>query len=493
MTFGLMILGICMASIHLGPAWLYRGELTRHETSYGLEKLGLWLEHIPGLFLSSRLLPGEISMTSAYVTLPIFFLLFFIPYKQLKKRLIYIIILCLSLAMVAGEKSMIWLLISKLFPTLSLSRFPSSDYRVFVAIMMIILSISGLKNILDKGVIHHFYQRILIACALIVLGLYWGIYSVSVVPLIDSPIKQELVARSQAPIVCIVTILLIVFLFKIQSSKLRSHQKKILLLTIALLTIIDGARVTLDMLPMWFVENSAVKYVGEFPLVNNNKIVTYDIFKNLPLNRPKRETTDNYLDFAWKGYLNGTFMMQDYGGTVLQNRQIIEENEVYKNYMLMAWKPVFLEPALELSKEKLFNLTDTLKDTFSQDSLIKSNKVVQQIYGINNITYQVRIDKETVMVENETYFPGWSAILIPADNSKKILLKSIPINRVFRGWLLPPGNYEMKASFEMPYWSLLRNFSVFCFLIWSILIFKYSQPSIEHFFSKLKTSQQKLS
>ncbi|NJL61982.1 MAG: hypothetical protein HC903_09275 [Methylacidiphilales bacterium] len=86
MTFGLMILGICMASIHLGPAWLYRGELTRHETSYGLEKLGLWLEHIPGLFLSSRLLPGEISMTSAYVTLPIFFLLFFIPYKQLKKK-----------------------------------------------------------------------------------------------------------------------------------------------------------------------------------------------------------------------------------------------------------------------------------------------------------------------------------------------------------------------------------------------------------------------
>lgn len=463
--FALIILGICMASVHLGPAWLYGKELTRYETSYALEKMGLWLEHIPGLFLSSRKLPGEISMTSTYITLPIFFFLFFISNQEMRKKLIYIIILCLSLTMVAGEKSVIWLFISKLFPPLGLSRFPSSDYRVFIAIMTITLSIYGLKNILNPAKVNYLYKRVFIACMITLSGLYFGIHVVNIVPLIDSPIKQEFIEKIQEPIAYIIIILLVIVLSVAQSQKNRLRRQKIIII-IALLTIIDGVRVTSDMLPMWFVENAEVKYVGAFSLMDNNNVLPKKIFKNLPVSRPVRQTTDHYLHFSWKGYLNGSFMMQDYGGTVLKNRKIIEENEVYKNYMMMSWKPIFLEPALTQHKEKLIDVTDeNIRNIIKQDSWIPGKKVIQKSYGVNNITYQVSMERESVMMENETYFPGWSAILTAADN-KKILLKSIPINKAFRGWLLPPGNYEMKASFEMPYWEEFRNFSIFCFLIW---------------------------
>ncbi|MBF2066596.1 MAG: hypothetical protein IGS39_19570 [Calothrix sp. C42_A2020_038] len=495
-TFGLVLLGISMASVHLAPAWLYKAELTRNETAASLEKMGLWFEHLPGLFLSSRTLPGEISMTSTYITLPIFFLLFFLPHQKYRKSFIhiYIIILCLSLAMVAGDKSIVWLMFSRLFPPLGLSRFPSSDYRVFIAITIIILSISSLKTILEqieqKGNIRNYWKYTSFACLCIILGIQFGIYTKRVLPPIDSPIQQETIAQLQAPIACIITLGMITVLYRTQSSRawFGQKQRQILIFIIILMIVGDGARVISDMLPMWFIQNSEAKYAGAMSLVNNGKLVTYSIFENLPTSRPPRKITDHYLNFSWQGYLNGTFMMQDYGGTVLKRRQTIEENQIYNEYMSKAWQPILLEKIVSPQKADSINIKDDILINIlkTKTEINKNNNIVQTKYGINNIEYKIKLNREMIMLENEIYFPGWSSILIKAGETtdRGIEIKATPINGVFRGWILPSGTYTMKANYTMPYWKEFRNISIFGFMVWIVLFVKlsyiYSNKHVEN-------------
>jgi uncharacterized membrane protein YfhO len=73
-----------------------------------------------------------------------------------------------------------------------------------------------------------------------------------------------------------------------------------------------------------------------------------------------------------------------------------------------------------------------------------------------------------LMVENEIYFPGWNAILI--SNDEKLKIKAISVNDVFRGWLLPPGNYKMEAWFEFPNIQVFNIISLVSLIIWLILL-----------------------
>ena len=57
---GLSLLGCGMAILQLGPVWLFREQFVRAETLVAVPRVGLWLEHLPGLFLSNKTLPGEI-------------------------------------------------------------------------------------------------------------------------------------------------------------------------------------------------------------------------------------------------------------------------------------------------------------------------------------------------------------------------------------------------------------------------------------------------
>ena len=67
---GLSVLGCSMASVHLGPLVLFREQFVRGEPLLTAPRIGLWFEHLPGLFLSNASLPGEISMTSTTCRCP---------------------------------------------------------------------------------------------------------------------------------------------------------------------------------------------------------------------------------------------------------------------------------------------------------------------------------------------------------------------------------------------------------------------------------------
>jgi hypothetical protein len=175
-TAGLMILGISMALVHLGPIWQERNELTRfnpqiHKDVWPWE--GLWIKDIPALFMSNQPIGGDWSMTSTFITLPMLIFASFIPIATIKKYWAFVVVLILSVLMVAGPNSAFWQTITSAVQALKLSKFPPSDYRVFIAIPIIILGIAGLKAIVERRISwKEFTARAAFVCTWFSLGVF---------------------------------------------------------------------------------------------------------------------------------------------------------------------------------------------------------------------------------------------------------------------------------------------------------------------------------
>jgi len=237
----------------------------------------------------------------------------------------------------------------------------------------------------------------------------------------------------------------------------------------------DGFRFISDM-DQWRIETFDERYVAyNIPLQKDGKLTTYSIFENLPNERPERkifgtadENTNACCSFKWKGVLTGDFMLGDSGNTVLQSRVKVVKSNIYTEFMLMKWTPLLLDPNIDSNQSKIY----LLKQKFSKfDKITEQTSVIQTHYGINDITYQVSLDEPKLMIENEIYFPGWTATLIYPD--KQLELEAKVVNDVFRAWLLPEGDYEMIANFEFPNFVNYQIISLSALMVWigTVIVF----------------------
>jgi len=498
-TFGLMVLGISMSVIHLGPPLQGRNELTRFTNYVSQVHVGLGKEDIPASYMSSRPIPGEPSMTSTFVTLPMLIFASFIPVSAIKKQWVFVVILILSILMVGGPYSPFWRAISSVVPSLDLSRFPSSDYRVFVAIPLIILGTAGLRAIIECKLS---WKELIFRAAFVSTWFLLGIYSLYSNPytytlyanvrthsnffVINS--SQVFVNFEVTAAVFILSAALLFITYYVKTNKMlqrfSSFNKPIVLSSSAFIIIIllissDGFRVISDM-QTWKEKPVDALYVNnKVPLEKNGKLITFSIFENIPNERPARESSDPHKDpnnqhFTWNGYLQGKYMMQDKTNTILQARAIVESNNIFKQYMLMKWTPILVEPFaksnnspinISLPMSTFSNITEL--HHASQDST-RVNQVLQTKYGINDISYNVTLKEPRLMVENEIFFPGWQADLI--FQHKEMNLQASVVNDVFRAWLLPAGDYIMIAHFHYPNLIIYQGITIVSFGIWIFII-----------------------
>jgi hypothetical protein len=480
---GLMVLGISISVIHLGPFWQERNEVTRFRDYASLEHMGLWVQHIPALFMSNQPIGGEFPMTSTFVTLPMLVFASFISISAIKKYWVFVAVLVLSVLMVAGPYSPFWQAITSVMPALKLSRFPTSDYRVFVAIPVMILGIAGLKAIIERRLSwKEFTARaafVIIWFSLGVISLYSGL---------NNDNRQTFVNLVLIPAAFILFVTFSILLYYVLKNKspdkMWSVEKqpavlsKVALLLIVILISSDGFRVIYDMIS--WRENPADRYYHWYniPLEKKGKLITFSIFESMPNQRPPRETVGGGLlnpEFypSWKGYLQGSYMIEDYESMVLNARQIVESNDLFRKYMLMKWTPLLLEPSL-IAKTNSTSISLPVS-TFSETHLLQANsnsssQVIQTHYGINDIMYKVALKEPKLMVENEMYFPGWQADLMLSNKGIKIY--PVEINGVFRAWLLPSGNYTMIAHFHFPNLVVYQSITIISFAIWILITTK---------------------
>ena len=162
-------------------------------------------------------------------------------------------------------------------------------------------------------------------------------------------------------------------------------------------------------------------------------------------------------------------MMQDSGlHNTLKSRTTVESNKIYVNYMLMKWTPIILDHPFNIENNKIV-LNDEI---FSKIDSDPKTLVTQTYYGINDINYKVSLDEPKLMVENEIYFQGWTATLYFLDHEEQ--LQAIEVNDAFRGWILPAGEYEMKASFEFPNHTSYQIISFSALIVWVIVLVVYA-------------------
>ena len=451
------ILGVGMSFYHLGPGWLYRNYMIRSDIIVSYFSMGL--EYLPGLFLNNNVFSTEISMTSTFITMPMLFLIAYLPGKAIKQWWPMMVLGIFSLLMIAGPDSMVWFVLTKFIPPLRLSRFPSSDYRVFIAIPIIIFAIFGAKALIERKINR---KSFIIRTFLIALMITQGIYY-SYLPMHETmgwlktgPFVQATAALG------LTSLILIIYFFIPHRSYVHLYVGVVMIIA---LMAIDAVRVLPNMITWQVPDFSSFYSINNWPLQENDELITYQLLGKSPQQRPARIKKVN-TDYGWEGYITGRYLYNDLVPFVLKSPYIVEASPVYRDYMEKAWTPLLFDSEFVLGNNLSIPDTDFSNKLNEVSNEPDDNFVKQTRYGINEIFYEVTLDKPQIFIENEIFFPGWKAYLDYGDVITEI--KAFSTNEVFRTWALPPGKYHMLATFEFPYTPIYNGISFGAFIIWTL-------------------------
>ncbi len=462
--FSLTFLGVAMALFHLGPAFFERAYLYRYTNSISPDIImGLSIQEFPSLFLTNSAVEGEISMTSMFITLPVLILACFISWKYVKRSIAVIAVGLFGVLMAGGPNSILWILLTKVFTPLSYSRFPISDYRIFFAIALIVLALGGLKSILERQLK---IASTLLRTGVIIIGYLAGIIAcLSFVPPSFQGFSGPLDIKEavQSAIIFILTIGAIWVYFRVNHIS-----PKALIILMGIFVIINGMQV-LPTIEGWKepnISNYDKLAFGYSFYDQSGNFKPYLISEQMSSKRPARISDQRWGPLVLS-YVSGEFEIFGLPSNVflLSNSNLIFDNQLDFAYMSLPWTPLLLP--LDLSYgENAISLPDNMIQTAINNPAPPS-AIVQDSYGINTIEYDINLKSPQLLIENEIYFPGWQADLI--DNQGQKVIQSVPVNRIFRGWILPAGQYQMIANFSFPFQNLYISISALAIFFWFIV------------------------
>lgn len=459
---GLALLGLAMACVHLAPVWVERLKLTRYLDFSSKEKTGLAFAHLPGFFLPNNNFPGEPSMTSTYITLPVLILIVFLPLRELRRSWYIACIGLLATLMVSGSISPVFRTLTALIPPLGFSRFPSSDYRVILAVTMIIFAMFSWESLLKIENWPKYLGLRVGAVGLLIVG---GLILAYRDAWYYAAIRQEFLFHGICVLLVILALAGTIWFLRRHSARAAIPATLILLALI----IVDGFVVVPAIIPWKELKFREGANIFGWPQPGRDNLTNYYAFKNPPISRPHRENPPSLLHFSEAGYVTGAYVTIDPCGTKLSARQQIETNPLYFNYMLREWRPLFFAPKqlrfqgdrVEIPDQEFQNSLES--DTFNEGI------VTQTSYGMNEINYTVSLAQSMLLVENEIYFPGWKGeAFLPAGPRS---LHAYEVNGSMRGWLLPAGSYRLATSFHFPHFPVYLAISGGAVFLWLFLVF----------------------
>ena len=101
--------------------------------------------------------------------------------------------------------------------------------------------------------------------------------------------------------------------------------------------------------------------------------------------------------------------------------------------------------------------------------LERRNRVIRVTYGLNSVAYQVRLSEDSVLVENEIWFPGWTGKL-KRDGQRVENIPATNVEETLRAWRLPAGQYKFVTQFRTPYLRVCAIVSMAGLLIYLALL-----------------------
>lgn len=468
LRFGLLVviltaLGLLISFYHLGPAFFAREYLYRYKliSDMLLHRMGISIEHLPSLILTNAVTNGEPSMTSLYIGIPILLLSFFTTLKDIKRFFPIFIVGLFSAFMAGGPNSPLWIVLQKFISLLNYSRFPSSDYREFFCIFLVFIGVQGFSNLMTC----RFKTVSLLLRLVLGISLVAFLLSMVIMNPVTGALKRPIESSEVGFVIALTVAVGILISLVAKSDRKQTIQFEILF---AFLILYSGQKIV-PAIVSWQAPNIMNYYDERFHLDltrDNGGFTPEFIVDDMPARRPERQNVSNR--DAFTGYLSGDYFINDLTPNLLVSSRLVFSNYTYTTYMVRAWTPILVkntgtvDGSLIIVPENCFlSNTDTGWTTHPKYA-------VNQIkYDLNSVRYNVSITEPLLMIENESYFPGWTAELTSSDLSKSI--SAVEVNNVFRGWLLPEGTYQMEASFEFPKINLYYSISMISVVIWLAL------------------------
>jgi len=495
--FSLLILGGVLSMIHLGPLFQDVEELTRFDELAGQRiQQPFKIQHFAEFFWP-QIIPNNVWFDEEYyLGLSILVLASFAPLSSLKKYWVFFTMLIIAFLMALGNDSFFYKFVTYTFPFLGVSRFPSGEYIIFIIIPILIFAIFGLKSIITKKfTLKSFATRLVFIISWFSLGIIflyyienpkseYDYYFLFTVPLLAwkgiDVFYQEMFFEIIFLTIIISAIAFFVILSKKYNFSLKKHNSLSLIPLVFFVGLILFEGFTMiNENPRWNLEPFDTYYDDiDFELEKNGKLVTYSTLESLPDQRPVRESKTGYQG-GWLGTLDGSYLIGDIAETNFKRSWNVLSVEPYQEFMKMEWTPLFSDLTIENPPSGAVKYITDINhpknkislpiSTFTNlKSIPKQTSVIQTHYGINEISYQVSLEETKLMVENEIYFPGWTATLIYPE--KKVQIHSLEVNDAFRAWILPAGDYEMRANFQFPNFVLFQAITLSTFAIWVLIV-----------------------
>lgn len=448
---GLCLLGLLLASVYLWPTFELKSYLVRSAVWTG-PRMSWLSSYWNSLFQPSNFSGIYIysSMTSAFVTAPVFCMLFLVTWSFIKRNWFWVVITFFSGVMAGGPSTPVYMFLLDVFPVLGHSRFPSSDYRGLLGFGLILLSGKLLDAYFEDKLTGKLLQRSMLCIGL--LFFYWAANIFAA--WLATPEAADTVA-SLREIEWLALILIVMMQFATRSIIfVENHewlvaiflsisvfaslyflrqQRTGLLCCLVILEIISGVYFLTRISDQWrtveFTEIDVfygeVDLAGTLPLIAavHHSVATRPACLDLPL-----------YERSWEGYLKGTYTCnsKDPKST---SRDIVDNNPVLSNYMHQAWKPY------PITKDELVDC----QPGHLVEGNMPSSMVNQISYGLQHVSYQVHAAADFCFVENEMWFPGWSGT-----TSNGVLIDSQAYCGALRSWCLPKGDYQWTAEYETP-------------------------------------------
>lgn len=417
---GLGLLGLGVSAMALGPAWLHRGELARYHDYASFDRSGLELSHLPGLVLPNRWLPGNVSLNCAFLPLPILLAALWAPVRR-RSGWPGLGLLVISTLMVAGPSSPLFRLLRMAFPPLGYSRLPAVDYRAFMALGLVILGAAGFARLRAAKIQwrHGMAAGLLAAAAVVVARRSGDCWAAVLLALSFVAVSALFWLRARRPAAALL------------------GTGALLLLVLA-----DSGRVLLSMehprlrgQDLWRLPDIEGAHRRGYPEVFDGRpagVLPAELHALRPGARPARRDSEPGR-YRAAGYLTGALFTDEHAGNALQALRRVEGDPSSAAFMRGPWAAILLPAGT--STDALFGATRGAHGSVRQIS-----------WGNDRNDYQVSLEEPALLVENELYFPGWTATLSSLDAP----VVAERVRDAFRGWRLPAGEYRMTTRFRLP-------------------------------------------
>lgn len=455
---GAALVGLSMASVTFVPGLLLSSHMVRSQLPGVNQLQSFKLLDMASLVISPAFTSHDalhdITMFDSFVTLPVIVLVCFVRTRDVITHRSLFAIMVVAFVIALGYSTPVWGALAAIVPAAGISRFVYGDYKVFVAIAIIAIALSGLSNIVGRELslrccVYRSCIGVLLSAAIVT-------YSQ-----VDEVTRQVVPAWSfQTELILTASIYVITSLLFAAYISRRVNVSAMLVMTFVLI-VTSGMFHAYSLKVLWIDENAS--YSREVNAASSSsKCCSYQVIKR----GAREEPLTPFPVWMWKGYYDGSFMMSDWGGVVLKSMASINEQSTKKSYLLEQWTPILLKPGPPRGGTR-YEIDETVMRVDAHSG--SEERVRQRVYSINTIQYDVDVRDDMLLVENEVFFPGWSAKLLSSDGTARSI-SAVEVNNLFRGWLLPEGKYLMVAEFKMPYLRAFRLISVMSCLFWLLAI-----------------------